>query len=152
MFPELSVDEVMPHYEDFCSGFLRASARHILHRTQRAIEFCEKRELLNTSSKKCLVFSGGCAANDFLFTALSQMAEQFGYQTIRPLKQHCTDNGLMIAWNGVEHFLANKGIETNFDVIEALPKAKFGTDWRMEVSGESLACKWVKVPVMVNKT
>lgn len=94
--------EMIPHFEDFCAGFLRAITRHLCHRTQRAMEFCEKEGLIEADGKKSLVFGGGVACNDFVFEALSQLGSLMGYETYRPLKKLCTDNGVMIAWNGVE--------------------------------------------------
>uniref|UniRef100_A0A1B0ESJ6 N(6)-L-threonylcarbamoyladenine synthase n=1 Tax=Lutzomyia longipalpis TaxID=7200 RepID=A0A1B0ESJ6_LUTLO len=51
--------EVIPYFEDFCSGFLRAITRHLCHRTQRAMEFCEREGLVDENGIKSLVFGGG---------------------------------------------------------------------------------------------
>lgn len=52
---ELDVDQVIPDYQDFCANYLGAITRHICHRTQRAIEFCERKELFKGVEQKTLV-------------------------------------------------------------------------------------------------
>lgn len=97
-------DEIIPNYEDFCKDFLKGITRHIVHRTQRAIEYCERNNLFDDASKRTLVFSGGVACNDYIFNSLTELASQFGYTVLRPRKKLCTDNGVMIAWNGIERY------------------------------------------------
>lgn len=101
---ELSPDEVMPNYANFCAGFLKATTRHICHRVQRAIEFCELNNMFKGEAERTLVFSGGVACNYFIYTALVQLGEEYGYKVVRPPPKHCTDNGAMIAWNGIERY------------------------------------------------
>lgn len=52
--------------------------------------------------KRTLVVSGGAACNNFLFKALSIVCSEKGYEIVRPPPKLCTDNGIMIAWNGME--------------------------------------------------
>jgi len=33
-------DGIISNYPDFCAGLLRAVSRHLMHRTQRALEYC----------------------------------------------------------------------------------------------------------------
>lgn len=143
---QLGPDEVIPHYKDFCAGFLRGITRHICYRTQRAIEFCEQREFFKGTDRKYLVISGGCAANDFLFNVCSFMANQMGFETIRPSKKLCTDNGVMIAWNGVERFINNDLIFHDFDSIDVISKCPFGVKIFNEVEEAAINCKWIKDP------
>jgi len=147
----LEPNQVIPHYEDFCAGFLKGIARHICHRTQRAIEYCEIEGLFKNQTEKNLVFSGGVACNDFLYTAITQMAEQFGFRVVRPPRKYCTDNGVMIAWNGVEKWLANKtNAKSNLDLdsISIQPKSPFGKKMINEVKDRNLKCKWAKIPLL----
>lgn len=141
-------DAVMPYYQDFCSGFLRAITRHILHRTQRAMEYCEQEHIF--PNRKSLVFSGGVACNEFIFTALSQLGVQFGFETFRPPPKHCTDNGLMIAWNGIEKWLADplNCADFNLDQIRTEPKCPLGKNYIENVTNAALSCKWAKIPIM----
>ena len=143
-----SPDSVPPHYEDFCAGFLRACTRHVMHRTQRAIEFCDRKGLFKGVDQKTIVVSGGVACNDFIFTAIDQMAKQLDFRAVRPIKHHCTDNGIMIAWNGVERYLINSDLTLDYNQIQPLGRFPLGISWISDVSGESIACDWVKTEIM----
>lgn len=140
-------DEVIPDHENFCGGLLRAFTKHICHRTQRAMEFCESQDFINDETGKRLVFSGGVACNDFMYVALKEMCAQLGYQIWRPIKAHCSDNGLMIAWNGMERWLEDEDIYRNVVLDEMMlePKCPLGTSLVSEVANANLKCKWVKI-------
>lgn len=147
----LGPDEVIPHYEDFCASLLRAVTRHLCHRTQRAIEFCDAENLLPSNDlSRFLVFSGGVACNDFIFDSVSQMAGQFGLMSVRPMKKYCTDNGVMIAWNGVEKL--TRGIDLHekerIDEIVIQKRSPLGVNSTDKVRDKSIACKWVKIPLL----
>lgn len=144
---QLEADEVIPDFPDFCANFLGASTRHICNRTQRAIEFCEKKGLMNGVDKKSLVVAGGVACNDFIFNALAELCAKLNYQAVRPSKKLCTDNGIMIAWNGVERFNQNKGIcsPEAIDNIEPLASCQLGKSLIDQVKEENIKCEWVKI-------
>jgi N6-L-threonylcarbamoyladenine synthase len=147
---ELDADSVIPDYPDFCANFLGGVARHICNRTQRAMEFCERKEMFKGVEHKKLVISGGVACNDFIFTALSQLCEQFNFTAVRPSKKLCTDNGIMIAWNGIERFTQNRGIYShkNIDEIETYPKCQLGESLIDTLKCESIHCHWAKIPIL----
>lgn len=147
---EMAADEVIPCYPDYCASLMRAVTRHICHRTQRAIEFCETEEsfaFFPEGCKKSLVISGGVACNDFLFNALTEMTAQFSFKTFRPEKRHCTDNGVMIAWNGVEKYRLGLNVvaEDDFQSITVEKREPLGVSWIDRVKSRNLACKWAKV-------
>ncbi|XP_053673961.1 probable tRNA N6-adenosine threonylcarbamoyltransferase, mitochondrial [Anopheles nili] len=146
---DLAPDELLPDYEAFCACFLKGVTRHMLHRTQRAIEFCERRNLLSNLERR-LVISGGVACNDVIFHALSAMAKQFGYSTFRPPKKYCTDNGTMIAWNGVEKLIGKDTAEMTKDyaVIDISGKCPIGESLINDVKEANIACKWAKVEMV----
>ncbi|XP_062539281.1 probable tRNA N6-adenosine threonylcarbamoyltransferase, mitochondrial [Armigeres subalbatus] len=123
---DLPPDAVLPDYQDFSAGFLNAAARHIAQRTRRAIRFCENEQLISSTDPKFIVVSGGVACNDTIFQTVSDMAESLGYTTVRPERQHCTDNGVMIAWNGVEKFLANQDVTMDYGSVDIIGKTKLG--------------------------
>lgn len=146
----LDVDQVLPDYPDYCANFLGAVARHLCNRTQRAMEFCERKKLFADCTQRTLVVSGGVACNDFIFTALSQMSGQLNYTAVRPSKKLCQDNGVMIAWNGVERFLQQKGITSHdaIDKINTIPKCQLGENIIDQVKEANIACKWAKAPIL----
>nr|CAD1818915.1 unnamed protein product [Ananas comosus var. bracteatus] len=67
---------------------------------QRAIEWALKIE----PSIKCLVVSGGVASNQYVRCRLNHIVEENGLKLVCPPPSLCTDNGVMIAWTGIEHF------------------------------------------------
>lgn len=48
------------------------------------------------------VVSGGVACNNFIAKGLKIVCDELDYKLVRPPAKLCTDNGVMIAWNGVE--------------------------------------------------
>ncbi|EAT44058.1 AAEL004571-PA [Aedes aegypti] len=138
---DLDPDAVLPDYQDLCAGFLNAAARHISQRTQRAIRFCEKEKLIGSDDAKFLVISGGVACNDAIFNTVSNMAKGFGYTTVRPERQHCTDNGIMIAWNGVEKFLVGEDVTMDYASVDIVGKTKLGTSLIEKVKSANIPSK-----------
>jgi len=49
-----------------------------------------------------LVVAGGVAANRYVRGRLSAVAEEAGLRLVCPPPRLCTDNGVMVAWAGVE--------------------------------------------------
>lgn len=147
----LAVDEVIPCYADYCASLLCAVTRHICHRTQRAIEFCESEgDFFASDSSRSFVVSGGVACNDFIFNALAEMAAQFGFTTVRPEKRHCTDNGVMIAWTGVENYRLGLDVvdEEDFQKVTVEKRVPLGLSLIDRVKQRQLACKWAKISLL----
>lgn len=148
----VGADSPIGHYEDFCAGFLKAMTKHMLHRTQRAMEYCRMTAVFE-DRPRALVFSGGVACNDFIFTALTQLAEQHGYTCHRPAKKLCTDNGVMIAWNAIERWTVEKESYLNLDLdtIQAQAKSPLAIDLVKDVENRHISPDWAKVPIMRTK-
>ncbi len=62
---------------------------------------------------KDLVVSGGVASNTFLRNRLAVLAQARGLEFSAPPIKYCTDNGVMIAWAGLERF--QKGYTNTLD-------------------------------------
>lgn len=150
---DVAPHESIPHYEDLCAGLLKATTKHLLHRTQRAIEFCAKKKVFGEQPAKHFVFSGGVACNDFIFQALTQLVAEFGYTCHRPQKRLCRDNGVMIAWNGVERWLADRSVYVGADIdeVQAQTKASFAYSLVDEVEEAKILPDWKKVPLIRQK-
>lgn len=71
------------------------------HRLQRGIEYAEKNGYI-LPENRTLVVSGGAACNNFIAEGVKMVCDELGYKFVRPPPKLCTDNGVMIAWNGVE--------------------------------------------------
>lgn len=147
---DVNPDQPITEYEDFCAGYLRAITKHMVRQTQRAMEFCEWNDMWKGLSQKRLVFSGGVACNNYIYTALTQLCEATGYQIYRPSKRLCTDNGIMIAWNGVERWLQAKEAYTslNIDDIVFHRREPIGKNLIDTVTRAAIKCKWKHIPIL----
>ncbi|KAF5903382.1 putative tRNA N6-adenosine threonylcarbamoyltransferase, mitochondrial, partial [Clarias magur] len=95
--------------QDIAAAAQHTVASHIAKRTHRAILFCQARGLL-PQNDPTLVVSGGVASNEYIRETLRIVTDATGLQLLCPPAQFCTDNGVMIAWNGVERLKEGKGI------------------------------------------
>ena len=72
---------------------------------------------------KFLVISGGVASNQYIRSALRNLADDFGYNFVAPPIKLCTDNAAMIAFAGLERYMAGKINDVGFN-----PRAR----WSLE--------------------
>ncbi|KAL7203720.1 hypothetical protein ACSBR2_016887 [Camellia fascicularis] len=85
---------------DIAASFQRVAVLHLEERCERAIEWALKID----PSIKCLVVSGGVASNQYVRARLNHVVTKNGLQLVCPPPSLCTDNGVMVAWTGIEHF------------------------------------------------
>lgn len=117
-----------------------------MNRTQRALEFCIERNLFG-SAQRSLVVSGGVANNDTIYRCISYLSEQYECKTYRPSKKYCSDNGVMIAWNGIEQILNDKScLRWDYNNIDIKGKADLGQSLINDVTSASIKCKWIQPP------
>lgn len=66
------------------------------------------------------VVSGGVACNQYIAKGLGILCRELGYTLKIPPRHLCTDNGVMIAWNGVEKWRLGSDIyeHTELDKID----------------------------------
>ncbi|CAG4938048.1 unnamed protein product [Colias eurytheme] len=131
-------DEIIPEVNDLCAGFQMAIARHLVHRTERAVQFCENHNYLPKANKS-IVVSGGVACNNFIFECLESL-RSIGCNIFRPPPRLCTDNGIMIAWNGIEK-LKTGYTPTNFTLNEIDPVAPLGINIKNNVVNANIHVK-----------
>lgn len=132
---------------------MKIVTKHLLQRTQRAIQYCERIGAFGFGADRKprqFVFSGGVACNQFIYKAMQQMVGQFGFQSYRCSKSLCTDNGIMIAWNGVERWRHNADEYRNLNIDSVLPDcfASLGVNHTEIVAKKQLKCDFVKIPCM----
>ncbi|XP_031269690.1 probable tRNA N6-adenosine threonylcarbamoyltransferase, mitochondrial isoform X4 [Pistacia vera] len=89
---------------DIAASFQRVAVLHLEERCQRAIEWALKIE----PSIKHLVVSGGVASNKYVRARLDQVVRKNSLQLVCPPPSLCTDNGVMVAWTGIEHFCVGR--------------------------------------------
>lgn len=143
-------DMVLPTASDICASVQFAVTKHLCRRVQRAMEYCEINALLS-QDKKCLVVSGGVACNKMIKFALQIVCKHRGYECHIPPPSLCTDNGVMIAWNGVEKLLAGRPFfnSDQLHLIDILGKCPFGKDISDEVMKANLKVSWVSPKLLL---
>ncbi|XP_024589428.1 probable tRNA N6-adenosine threonylcarbamoyltransferase, mitochondrial isoform X2 [Neophocaena asiaeorientalis asiaeorientalis] len=132
--------QILSSAADIAAAVQHTVACHIAKRTHRAILFCKQRDLF-CQSNAVLVVSGGVASNLHIRKALEIVTDATQCTLLCPPPRLCTDNGVMIAWNGVERLRAGLGILHSTEGIRYEPKCPLGADISKEV-GEAA----VKVP------
>ncbi|KAL6125961.1 hypothetical protein ACLB2K_074012 [Fragaria x ananassa] len=85
---------------DIAASFQRVAVLHLEERCERAIEWALKIE----PSVKHMVVSGGVASNQYVRAQLDQIVTKNNLQLVCPPPSLCTDNGVMVAWTGIENF------------------------------------------------
>lgn len=132
--------EILSCVKDIAAAAQHVVAAHIIQRTHRAMLFCMKNSILLPKTAT-LVVSGGVASNQYIRKGLQTLANANGFAFLSPPPRLCTDNGVMIAWNGIERLRAGCGILYSTDGIRYEPKAPLGTDISKRVEEDS-----IKVP------
>ncbi|XP_039280499.1 probable tRNA N6-adenosine threonylcarbamoyltransferase, mitochondrial isoform X2 [Nilaparvata lugens] len=126
---------LIPDAYDLCASFLHTMATHLCHRVQRAIMFADLKALI-PPDRRVLVVSGGVACNSYIRQGLEIVCRELGYKLVVPPPKLCTDNGVMIAWNGVEKF--RLGIDVipsdQLQSIDIEPKSPIGEDISNQVA------------------
>ena len=94
---------------DICASFQKAVADCLIHKLERAIKIFKQKY----PQGKDIVVSGGVAANTYLRKKMADLAAKEGLIFSAPPIRFCTDNGVMIAWAGLERF--QKGYTDELD-------------------------------------
>jgi len=94
---------------DICACFQYTATDCLCRKLAQAITYFKQ----NYPTGKNLVVSGGVASNTYLRTKLQHLAEKNGLIFAAPPIRFCTDNGVMIAWAGLERF--RKGLTNTLD-------------------------------------
>ncbi|XP_050429865.1 tRNA N6-adenosine threonylcarbamoyltransferase, mitochondrial [Adelges cooleyi] len=138
---DIKGDEIIPEVYDLCASIQYSITKHICTRVQRAMEFIDRTNMI-PKNNRTLVISGGVASNMFIRKYLNALCDDMAYNLSVPPPALCTDNGVMIAWNGIEKFSKHLDIfsHDNLDKIDILPKAPLGKDISQEVSDMNIRC------------
>lgn len=98
---------------DIAASFQESAVKHLEERTRRAVQWANEalesgsspdgeRGVANASTLSCLVVAGGVAANQTVRARIDAVAADSGLPVVLPPPRWCTDNGVMVAWAGVE--------------------------------------------------
>ena len=83
------------------ASFQRVAVEHLAERTARALQWAKAAE----PSLSCLVVAGGVAANQTVRTMLARAAATAQLPMVCPAVRLCMDNGIMVAWTGMQRLL-----------------------------------------------
>jgi N6-L-threonylcarbamoyladenine synthase len=115
---------------DLCAGFEAAVADCLADRTGRALQ-----RLAGTAAARQLVVAGGVAANRHIRARLQELAVAHGAGLVIPPPALCGDNGVMVAWAGIERLAL--GLTDGLD-FAARPR------WPLDPEAEPLGGAGVK--------
>ncbi|XP_023617881.1 LOW QUALITY PROTEIN: probable tRNA N6-adenosine threonylcarbamoyltransferase, mitochondrial [Myotis lucifugus] len=138
---------VLPSAGESRPAVQHTTACHLASAPHRALLFCQQRSLLPPSNA-ALVVSGGVASNFYpkIRKALELVTDATQCALLCPPPRLCTDNGVMIAWNGIERLRTGVGILYDTEGVRYEPKCPLGVDISKEV-GEAA----IKVPQLKMK-
>jgi N6-L-threonylcarbamoyladenine synthase len=92
------------YINDMCASFQVAVAKSINNRLEKSFKIFRK----NKENKKYdFVIAGGVASNLYLRDEIKKLCEKNNFEFNAPPVNLCTDNGVMIAWAGVENLQIN---------------------------------------------
>ncbi|XP_054977783.1 tRNA N6-adenosine threonylcarbamoyltransferase, mitochondrial isoform X1 [Sorex araneus] len=138
--------QILSSAVDIAAAVQHTTACHIAKRTHRALLFCKQRDLL-PQNDAVLVVSGGVASNFYIRKALEIVANATQCTLLCPPPRLCTDNGVMIAWNGIERLRAGLGILHDAKDIRYEPKCPLGIDISKEVGEAAIKVPRLKINI-----
>ena len=96
--------------------------------------------------------SGGVASNMYIREALAHVASKLGWRCVFPPPELCRDNGVMVAWNGLEKWRDGRGIVPWHEVMDVpvVTRSPLGRSLMEEVEKAHLKCRFVKLPGQEN--
>nr|CAH8826152.1 unnamed protein product [Trichobilharzia regenti] len=144
----------MQDIADICASIQFAMARLICRRVQRAVEYCilqgdgdDNVSDVKITRPTALVVSGGVGANLVIRAGLTEVANHYNMRFVSPPPHLCTDNGVMIAWNG---YLLQKEksprITEDISSVDFTPRSTFGLDFRESVKQANISIEPIKLP------
>lgn len=108
---------------DIAASFQEIAVQHLEQRVKRAVKLCAQK----VPEVDTLVISGGVAANLTVRSRLGKLCEDVSWRCIVPPIRLCTDNGVMVAWTGIERLRRCIADDTNhLDVRARWPLAGLG--------------------------
>ena len=109
--------------DDIAASFQRAIVETLEDRVARSLE--RFREAFPDLASPVLVVAGGVAANAAIRAALDGLCRSNGFRLVAPPLELCTDNGVMVAWAGLERMRA--GLVGN-DPLSFAPRSRWPLD------------------------
>lgn len=153
----LPPDAILPQAPDICASILYILSFILIKRIQRAYSYLEEKHMLSDYNPKRLVISGGCASNEFIANMFRNYSKHESIELFIPSRKLCTDNGVMIAWNGMlklkneliwPHFV----LRDMYDIqkLDIQSKATLGVDISYDVNDAHIKCDKINIKSFVN--
>eukprot|EP01089_Gocevia_fonbrunei_P012602 TRINITY_DN3023_c0_g1_i1.p1 TRINITY_DN3023_c0_g1~~TRINITY_DN3023_c0_g1_i1.p1 ORF type:complete len:219 (+),score=33.17 TRINITY_DN3023_c0_g1_i1:738-1394(+) len=134
--PSESVTQTLA--QDIAASFQRVSFEHITIKLKRSLQLCLKSNQQDTKIKgtiKHVVVSGGVAANSQLKNNLQQVVSSYsGLNLFIPPPDLCVDNGVMVAWAGIERL--ERGLLGDPSVQKIYPRYPLDTSTSLGQKGK----------------
>lgn len=144
-------DRVLKQAPDICASLQYAVTFMFIKRLQRAFNYINDYNIIDGQPIK-LVISGGCASNQFITDSIRNFCKSQEVEVFVPPKKLCTDNGVMIAWNGIlkllnEHKFPEMILrdEESIKSVDILAKAPFGEDVSHKIIKKHVKCESIDV-------
>ncbi|RKP06064.1 metalloendopeptidase [Thamnocephalis sphaerospora] len=115
---------------DMAASFQYTVIAHLLDKLGRGFKWCRQNGIDATS----LVISGGVASNQAIRASLSRLAENNGVPLVCPPAKLCTDNGVMIAWAGMERLQRGLIDDYAIDIRIRWPLEELQAEWKTRSS------------------
>lgn len=109
--------------DDISASFQHAIVETLADRVSRSLD--RFREEFPGLARPALVVAGGVAANLAIRAALEDLCGARGFMLIAPPLELCTDNGVMVAWAGLERLRA--GLVED-DALSFAPRSRWPLD------------------------
>jgi len=104
---------------DICASVQETVAQVLYDRVQQAFILVSQEH----PEYKRFVVAGGVAANQSIRSSLNNLCDKFGFTFYAPPLELCTDNGVMIAWAGLERFRCGL-----IDTLDVKPRPRWPMD------------------------
>ncbi len=111
LYDEQKNNITQEYINDMCASFQVAVAKSINNRLEKSFKIFRNN---NENKKYDFVIAGGVASNLYLRNKIKELCEKNNFNFNAPPVNLCTDNGVMIAWAGVENLQINN--ISNFDM------------------------------------
>lgn len=133
----------LENVNDICASVQHHITRHLITRILRGMEYCKMADVI-PHDKQTLVVSGGVASNEYIRSALAKLCDHKSYRLVCPPPELCTDNGIMIAWAGMEHLKQGSGYAADPQQVRFEPREPLGRNISSEVTAARIDIKRFK--------
>ncbi|KAI9598090.1 Gcp-like domain-containing protein [Syncephalis fuscata] len=113
---------------DMAAAFQQTAITHLVDKLKKGFLWTKQQSIPITS----LVVSGGVASNKAIRIELEKLAHTNDVPLICPPAKLCTDNGIMIAWAGIERLQRGYIDNYNIDIRTRWPLELLHQEWEQQ--------------------